>query len=175
MLTLPIKEPYFSMIWSGEKKEEYREIKDHWTSRFSHIGLLTPEGIPTGKIKTVRFCNGYGKNRPSFCADVTLTKGEGRPEWGAKKSKTYYVLSIVTVLWLSKKMSQPAQAEKKAELRKPSIPQNVTDAARMETVRKAAECRYNDGVICGLYEKEPERCERCNWNPFKNMKKETPE
>ena len=41
------------------------------------------------------------------------------------------------------------------------------EEARMETVRKAAECRYNDAVICGLYQKDPERCARCNWNPNK--------
>ena len=34
------------------------------------------------------------------------------------------------------------------------------EEARMETVRKAAECRYNDAVICGLYQKDPERCAR---------------
>lgn len=34
MLVLPIKKKWFDMIASGEKKEEYREIKPYWTSRF---------------------------------------------------------------------------------------------------------------------------------------------
>ena len=34
MLILPIKKKWFDMIASGEKKEEYREIKTYWTSRF---------------------------------------------------------------------------------------------------------------------------------------------
>ena len=34
MLTLPIKKKWFDMILSGEKKEEYREIKPYYDSRF---------------------------------------------------------------------------------------------------------------------------------------------
>ena len=36
MLTLPIKKKWFDMIKSGEKKEEYREIKPYWTKRFEN-------------------------------------------------------------------------------------------------------------------------------------------
>ena len=43
----------------------------------------------------------------------------------------------------------------------------------MKTVRKAAECKYNDGVICGLWNKDPSRCARCNWNPSKGMEQTT--
>lgn len=39
--------------------------------------------------------------------------------------------------------------------------------AQMELIRRKAECKFNDGVICGLWEKDPERCARCNWNPDK--------
>ena len=35
MLTLPIKKKWFDMIKSGEKKEEYREIKQYWFTRFN--------------------------------------------------------------------------------------------------------------------------------------------
>ena len=34
MLMLPIKKKWFDMIKNGEKKEEYREIKPYWKSRF---------------------------------------------------------------------------------------------------------------------------------------------
>ena len=37
MLILPIKKKWFDMIRSGEKKEEYREIKSYWTSRAGRI------------------------------------------------------------------------------------------------------------------------------------------
>lgn len=36
MLTLPIKKCWFDKIKTGEKKEEYREIKPYYTSRFLH-------------------------------------------------------------------------------------------------------------------------------------------
>ena len=36
MLILPIKRKWFDMIKSGEKKEEYREIKPYWTKRFEN-------------------------------------------------------------------------------------------------------------------------------------------
>lgn len=39
--------------------------------------------------------------------------------------------------------------------------------AQMELIRRKAECKFNDGVICGLWDKDPERCARCNWNPDK--------
>ena len=37
MLTLPIKKKWFDMILSGEKKEEYREKKPYYTSRFYNL------------------------------------------------------------------------------------------------------------------------------------------
>jgi hypothetical protein len=47
MLVLPIKKKWFDMILSGEKKEEYREIKPYYDSRLN---------------KKVNFCEstGYG-------------------------------------------------------------------------------------------------------------------
>lgn len=33
MLVLPIKKKWFYMIASGQKKEEYREVKEYWTKR----------------------------------------------------------------------------------------------------------------------------------------------
>lgn len=41
MLTLPIKKKWFDMILSGEKKEEYREIKPYYERRFMFAGFLT--------------------------------------------------------------------------------------------------------------------------------------
>lgn len=36
MLTLPIQKRWFDMILSGEKKEEYREIKEYYEIRFQN-------------------------------------------------------------------------------------------------------------------------------------------
>lgn len=97
MLTIPIKEPWFSMILSGEKKEEYRERKLYWQTRLQSAGLLGGLGHPTEETRVVCFRNGYGKSRPSFLAEVWADIDIGRPEWGAEKGKTYYVLRIEKV------------------------------------------------------------------------------
>ena len=41
MLVLPIKKKWYDMIVSGEKKEEYREIKPYYDSRFmNEFGVI---------------------------------------------------------------------------------------------------------------------------------------
>lgn len=94
MLTIPIKKKWFDMILSGEKKEEYREIKPYWTKRFQNARLLDFGGLPTYKTVKVEFRNGYGLRVPSFVADVTLEIGKGAPLWGAKWDEIYYMLCI---------------------------------------------------------------------------------
>ena len=41
MLILPIKSKWFNMILSGDKQEEYREIKPYYTTGFKKIGSIT--------------------------------------------------------------------------------------------------------------------------------------
>lgn len=42
MLTLPIQKKWYDMILSGEKKEEYREIKEYYETRFQNLfGAIT--------------------------------------------------------------------------------------------------------------------------------------
>jgi hypothetical protein len=96
MLTLPIKEKWFNMILSGEKKEEYREIKPYYMSRFKNVFTMLPYSyIPEGlDKKEICFRNGYGKNRPEFIAECSLDIKTGKEEWGAEPGKEYYVLTI---------------------------------------------------------------------------------
>ncbi len=96
MLVLPIKKKWFDMILSGEKKEEYRELTWYWRKRFTTAGLLDRYGW-TWLPKQVLFRNGYGKDRPSFVATVSVENKEGRPEWGAEPGKTYWVLKILEI------------------------------------------------------------------------------
>lgn len=103
MLILPIKEPWFSMIRSGEKKEEYREIKDYYRTRFANQlpsiekKLLLDEWLltPIQYEFDVLFRNGYSGKSPSFVAHCRLSIGHGKEEWGAEKGKQYYVLTIL--------------------------------------------------------------------------------
>lgn len=74
MLVLPIKKKWFEMIVNGEKKEEYREIKPYYTTRFNK---LFPYNIHTNKNEVwylgdrtmpqeLVFRNGYDYNSPSI-------------------------------------------------------------------------------------------------------------
>jgi hypothetical protein len=96
MLILPIKKKWFDMIRSGQKREEYREIKRYYTSRFKTVGLLDPDGNETKLHEVpIMFRNGYDTKSPSFVAYCWLSIGYGRPEWGAEPGKKYYRLHIL--------------------------------------------------------------------------------
>ena len=83
-LDLTLKKKWFDLIASGEKKEEYREIKVYWTKRL------------VGKEHThVRFRNGYARNSPVIMLELkSIIVAEGREEWGAKKGDLYFVLKL---------------------------------------------------------------------------------
>lgn len=107
MLVLPIKKKWFDMIASGDKEEEYREIKPYWTSRFMKALEIPKSGIENahkllarrGKTKDIEvmFRNGYSKDSPVLFATVRLSIGYGNPEWGAVPCKNYYRLHIKEV------------------------------------------------------------------------------
>lgn len=101
MLTLPIKKKWFDMIKSGEKKEEYREIKPYWTKRFCHalydLELGNSSKTLYNAVGTVIFKNGYQKNAPKIKCDIELRQDFGKEEWGAEPNKLYYVLKILSV------------------------------------------------------------------------------
>ncbi len=93
-LKLTLTRQWFDMILSGEKKEEYREIKPHW------IKILMTRGYPPAfrKYMFIEFRNGYSKESPAFkamCEGVSI--GYGRPEWGAKLGRKYFVIKIGTI------------------------------------------------------------------------------
>lgn len=92
MLILPIKKKWFEMILSGEKKEEYREIKSYYRKRFENIW---GKNLAKGNVpKEIMFRNGYRKDSPSFIASCTIDTGFGRPEWGAEEGKMYFRLHV---------------------------------------------------------------------------------
>lgn len=107
MLILPIKKKWYEMILSGEKKEEYREIKPYYRSRLINEGFLDQYGLPDLWQDWVLFRNGYSKKSPSFKALCTIDIRTGRSEWGAEPNKEYYVLKIHSVdempWWIGKR------------------------------------------------------------------------
>lgn len=109
MLILPIKRQWFNMILRGEKKEEYREIKPYYDSRFmNYFGMIwiggelinTREILPElagPEVKEVVFRNGYSANSPEITCKCSLRAGTGKEEWGAEPGKQYYILEIKSV------------------------------------------------------------------------------
>lgn len=80
------------MIASGEKLEEYREIKQYWTNRLRWgYGFL--------EFDTITFSNGYAADRPQIvveCKEICL--GRGKQEWGAKSDDLYYVIKLGKII-----------------------------------------------------------------------------
>jgi len=93
-LILPIKKEWFEIIKSGEKDEEYREIKLFYVKKFIKwsvnertYNILNPENIEKVKrdLKSnpinydyIHFKNGYGKNVPSImveCKSIEIGVG----------------------------------------------------------------------------------------------------
>jgi len=91
MLTLPIKRKWYEMILTGEKKEEYREIKPYWAARLAYHMQIS--AFDDG-VFPVKFINGYGKKSPAFNALVTCSIGTGKTKWGATAEKEYFILKI---------------------------------------------------------------------------------
>jgi hypothetical protein len=110
------------MILSGEKKEEYREIKEYYETRFQNLfgaitihplyppdnfldrsefellqGEAVPEEIRKDRVQEIIFLNGYSKNSEAIKARCRLWIGKGRPKWGAEQNKQYYILEILNV------------------------------------------------------------------------------
>lgn len=105
MLILPIKRKWFDMIISGEKKEEYREIKGYYDSRFRNafgamcvddevLHNVLPEVDRVEWQVPIVFRNGYSAASRQIKAMCTLSIGTGKPEWGAEPGKKYYILHI---------------------------------------------------------------------------------
>ena len=87
-LHLTIKKQWFDMILSGEKTEEYRDIKLYYNLRL--IGR---------EYNTAVFRNGYARDAPSLTIELKAIRfGTGNPEWGAVPNKKYFVLYLGKII-----------------------------------------------------------------------------
>jgi len=95
------------MILSGEKGDEYREIKSYWTVRIVRwLGFPASETETvlellrkqeTLKAKPVILQNGYGRNAPKVEVMCTLSIGAGEEAWGAERGQEYYRFHIKSI------------------------------------------------------------------------------
>jgi hypothetical protein len=86
----------------GDKREEYRDIKAYWINRLieGDFGFTYDEDglrfiCEPKTFDVIRFKHGYAKDAPFIdfkCGGIRI--GEGRPEWGAKPSTKYFILSL---------------------------------------------------------------------------------
>lgn len=94
MLILPIKKKWFDMIASGEKKEEYRELKPYYHKRIKNTFGFDYKN----KQVEIIFRNGYRADSPKLKCKCKLKIGHGKEEWGAEPNKEYYILEILEIL-----------------------------------------------------------------------------
>lgn len=101
VIHLNLKKKWFDMILSGEKTEEYREVKEYYNKRFkphSHVHIGTT-WWPCHMINICFSC-GYSKTRPQMIIEMKGMKfnSTGKYEWGAEPGKQYYVLELGPIL-----------------------------------------------------------------------------
>ena len=116
LLQLALKTKWFNLIKNGEKKEEYREIKPYWISRFirnedgtrikkndaitlsNNVDLLNLLVRNRKKIlipfKEIHFTRGYNPNGAFTCEVLNIRIDTGIEEWGAARGKYYFVFEI---------------------------------------------------------------------------------
>lgn len=104
------------MILSGEKPEEYRDIKESMISilfNWKKSGKTRKDFVEDlsfdvhypaywswlKEFDTITLSNGYAKNRDQFVIEFkNIAIKEGKTEWGAEKSKKYFVLELGKII-----------------------------------------------------------------------------
>lgn len=85
-LHLTLKKKWFDMILSGEKQEEYREIKPYWGKR------LRPFFTDIESKKHIIFKNGYSKNAREMTIEfLNVNTGRGFEVWGAPNEDVFII------------------------------------------------------------------------------------
>lgn len=87
------------MITSGEKTEEYREIKPYWIKRLMDDFTFYNDGnsclYNAKEFDVVTFITGYTKNAPRISFEVKdIVIDRGLQIWGAEQGKKYFVIKL---------------------------------------------------------------------------------
>lgn len=93
ILPLVLKGKWYDMIASGEKKEEYRDIKPYWRKRI--IKIKDKINATSDKTMVIAFSRGYQKQDMFFVCNVIIPAYEGRTrrkiEWGEPETPHYVI------------------------------------------------------------------------------------
>lgn len=89
VLHLTLKKKWFDMIASGEKKEEYREIKPYWIKR------LKFDLWDSKPFDLIVFKNGYGANVPKMTVELKrICVGRAVPEWSDNWQGDVFIIKL---------------------------------------------------------------------------------
>lgn len=108
ILDLVLKGKWYDMIASGEKREEYREIKPYWIKRLCftrkdnpYVYCMTEKRCQecladatddwmVYPFDAVRFRRGYTSTTMLFkCEGISI--GKGNPSWGAPEEEVFII------------------------------------------------------------------------------------
>jgi len=100
-LKLTLKKEWFDLINSGEKTEEYREIKEYWINRlveeYSRHHIFS-KMVCFKEYDFVEFKNGYSKNAPTIICELKeIEISKGNAKWGAIHNETYFVIKLGSI------------------------------------------------------------------------------
>lgn len=96
ILHLTLKKKWFDMIASGEKKEEYREIKPYWIQR---LHSNNPPDFAPKKFDFVHFRNGYSANAPELTVRcLGIETGQAKPNWSDGLTGCVYIIKLGDVV-----------------------------------------------------------------------------
>lgn len=96
VLDLSLKYQWYDMISSGEKKEEYREIKEFYLNRLceNYIKGFAGLGFIPKEYDAVRFHRGQGSPVTMLLEYKGLQIGKGKREWGAPEDKDVFIIKL---------------------------------------------------------------------------------
>lgn len=99
MITLILKRKWFDKLFSGEKEEDYRDIKPYYTTRVQNVlGKEKMSLLLQGKevlLGEVVFKLGYKRDACSFTEMTTVRIGKGNPKWGADGTRDQYIFRLL--------------------------------------------------------------------------------
>lgn len=110
ILHLTLKAWPFKMIFSGEKLEEYREVKPYWIKRLTNPNLNQLGSVELMKAlmkkesfkeyDIIRFKNGYSSNSPIMDVEFKgIHYGMAKPEWiGFVTQNWYFCIELGKIL-----------------------------------------------------------------------------
>ena len=99
VITLILKKKCFDMIASGERKEDYREIKPYWAKRLEDnpLAMFTTN---FRKFDNIKFKKGYRKDAPMMIVEcLGIDFDYLKPKWCDGVEDFFYVIRLGKILF----------------------------------------------------------------------------